>query len=585
LLAPFYALGLHGERLIWVAWAFGFVALALLSVETKRLADGLVDSKVAIAAGGLVLAFGGYTWFAASGMEVVPFALLLARSTRRAAEWIEKDVPGRYRELSLLAFLTPLMRPEGAVASLVIAAALLVRPHRGARAYALPALLGPLSPSVVSLAATGQAVASTAVAKWLPLNPYYRGGRLAHAVANNVVLFFETLLDGRLWTSVFLPAGGRAVATAALLAIPVIGFRRGRKARGIAVFAMAVAILLPTTYETFLVNRVRYIWPFAWAWFIGLAALSELAGEVVEGLLARAQVRAQGLSLLGAGAAVGLLASQLGASIEDLSTSSQAVTLQQVSISRWARSALGADSRIGVNDTGAMAYFSDRTTFDVVGLTTRGEARYWTAGPGSRFEHYERLPRERLPTHFVVYPEWFSVDVVLGAELASRSVSHTILGGYTMAAYRASYELLGSGTRPTDAEPKARSPLDALDVADVDDEETHDYALLDATRETDVVVAGSDRADGARLKRHRDTFSLRLTPGGTLVARWGSAGPSRLRVAVDGTVIAEPTLTSGQWQELRMEVPRTVTPALHVIQVDAVDAEFDSMHYWSYRAE
>jgi hypothetical protein len=583
LLAPFYALGLHGERLIWVAWAFGFGALALLSVETKRLADGLLDSKVAVAAGGLVIAFGGYAWFAASGMEVVPFAFLLARSTRKAAEWIEKEEPGRYRELAVLAVITPLMRPEGAVASLLIAVALVLRPHRGARAYAVPALLGPLSPALVSFVATGQAVASTAIAKWLPLNPYFGGARLAAAVANNAGIFFETLLDGRLWTSLFLPEGGRAVAVAALVAIPVIGVRRGRRARGFAVLAMALAILFPTTYETFLVNRVRYIWPFAWAWFIGLGALSELAGDAMERLLARAHVRTGGLSLLGAGAALGLLSSQLRASIEDLATSAQAVALQQVSLARWARTALGADSRIGVNDTGAMAYFSGHTTFDVVGLTTRGEARYWAAGPGSRFEHYERMPRDSLPTHFVVYPEWFAVDAVLGAELTSRSVSHTILGGYTMAAYRASYELLGSGARPTDTE-QGQSPLDALDVADVDDEAAHGYALLDATKETDVVVAGSDRADGARLKRHRDAFTLRLAPGGTLVARWGSAGPTRLRVSVDRTIIAEPTLTSGQWQELSIDIPRTVTPATHAIQVDAIDADFDSLHYWSYRA-
>ena len=30
---------------------------------------------------------------------------------------------------------------------------------------------------------------------------------------------------------------------------------------------------------------------------------------------------------------------------------------------------------VGVNDTGAIAYFSDRSTFDVVGLTSREEAR------------------------------------------------------------------------------------------------------------------------------------------------------------------------------------------------------------------
>jgi hypothetical protein len=57
---------------------------------------------------------------------------------------------------------------------------------------------------------------------------------------------------------------------------------------------------------------------------------------------------------------------------------------------------------------------------------------------------------------------------------------------------------------------------------------------------------------------------------------------------VDRTIIAEPTLTSGQWQELSIDIPRTVTPvtpATHAVEIDATDAEFDSLHYWSYQAD
>ena len=35
-----------------------------------------------------------------------------------------------------------------------------------------------------------------------------------------------------------------------------------------------------------------------------------------------------------------------------------------------------------------------------VGLTTAGEAKHWVAGAGSRFEHYERLDPQQLPTHW-----------------------------------------------------------------------------------------------------------------------------------------------------------------------------------------
>jgi hypothetical protein len=590
-LAPFYAIGLRGSALMWAAWTIGFASLGLLAVETKRVAEGLVDTKLALAAGALVLSFGGYTWFAGSGMEVVPFAFLLARSARRAAEWMERtDAPQpegraerrRYGELVALAVLTPLMRPEGAVASLFIAVALAYRPYRR-RAYAFPAAMAPLAPALVSFVATGQAMASTAVAKWLPMNPYYTGGRLVLAVADNVVLFFGTLADGRLWTSLFLPSGGSLVAALAIVAIPVAGMRQSRWPRALVVLAVAIAILIPATYETFLVNRVRYIWPFAWAWFVGLAALAELVGGAAESVLSRVGIGASGISLLAAGIAVGGFASMLPPSIEDLSTSAAAVMHQQVALARWSREELGPGARIGVNDTGAMAYFGDHPTFDVVGLTTRGEARYWTAGPGSRFEHYEHLPRERLPTHFIVYPEWFAVSAVLGEELTSRSVSHTILGGYTMAAYRARYDLLGSGSRPTTAPWRGVTPLDVLDVADIEDEAAHRYALLDATREKDVVVALDDRADGGRLHRQRDEFTLRLSPGGTLLARWSAERDTRLRVSIDGRTIAEPFLLPGEWQEVALDVPNDVSAGVHAVRVEAIDGEFDSLHYWSYR--
>ena len=591
LLAPFYALGLHGERLIWAAWALGWSALAALAVETQKLAEGLVRPAVAIAAATMVVAFGGNAWFAASGMEVVPFAWLLTRAARRAVEWVETEAVASaaarrrgYGELVALAALAPLMRPEGAVASVLIAAALALEPYRGRRTFALAALGGPLLPPAVCRLATGQAVASTAVAKWLPLNPYYRGARVFAPILDNMGTFFGTLLDGRLWTSVFLPQGGRAIAVLALGSIFVAGVLERRVARALAVAALALSALLPTTYETFLVNRLRYIWPFAAGWFIGLATLAQVLGGLLEQGLARLGVDVRGIPLLGAGAAAGLLASRLPPSIDDVAEAAHAVSEQQVSLARWARDALGEGARIGVNDTGAIAYFSGHSTFDVVGLTTAGEARFWTAGAASRFEHYEHLPASLRPTHFVVYPEWFDVDAVLGDELTSRTVHHTILGGATMAAYVARYDLLGSAERPLDIPVDGRALLDTLDVGDLDSEAGHRYALLDATPRTNQVVSGLDRADGARTFRREDRFELVLSPSGVIIARWGAASSVPLELRIDDRTVATPELQGTAWQEITIAVPRDLREGRHVVDVRAVGNQvFGSLHYWSYR--
>lgn len=585
LLAPFYALGLHREHLIWAAWALGFLALALTAHETERLASGLVSRGTALAAGAMVLAFGAFEWFAASGMEVLPFAWLLTRTVRRSSEWIERATDGpQVAELVSLAILTPLMRPEGALASIIVFAAILGFPRTpgGSRLSALWALLGPVAPMLVSFVATGQPVQSTALAKWLPLNPYYRGLHLFWAIVDNVELFFGTLLDGRLWTSVFLPSGGRLVAVLALLAVPFVGAHRKHAPRAVFVLALALGALVPATYETFLVNRVRYIWPFFTGWIVALAALSELLGMALTLPFAKLGARPSHGGFVVASGFVALLASRLSWSMQDLAESAHAVSLQQVSLAEWAKQSLPKDARIGVNDTGALAYFSDRTTFDVVGLTTAGEARYWTAGPGSRFEHYEHLSRDKLPTHFIVYPEWFGIDPLLGEELTYRSVRHTILGGTTMAAYEARYDLLGTGELPEDRTFWSRKLVDSLDVSDVESELAHGYALLDATREENVVFSSSVRADGGRTERVRDRFSMKLSPGGSLVARWSCEKPATLVVRIDGQATFTREVSAGGWQEAHLEIPATMVRGEHAVDVEAHGARFHSFHYWSY---
>jgi hypothetical protein len=81
-LAPFYLIGLRDLSIIWAAWFFGFLSLGALAVETYRLSAPLAGRGPALGAGAMVLAFGGYLWCAASGMEVVPLAWTLAFGMR-----------------------------------------------------------------------------------------------------------------------------------------------------------------------------------------------------------------------------------------------------------------------------------------------------------------------------------------------------------------------------------------------------------------------------------------------------------------------------------------------------------------------
>ncbi len=501
LLAPFYLLGLHGASIIYAAWLLGWVSLGLLSWDTWQLARGLASRASAFAAGAMVLAFGGYAWCAASGMEVVPFAWLLVRTARRSAEWLEagasRDAPAPSSalraELIVLAIATPLMRPEGAIATLLAAVALARFPRSGSRAWALLPLVGPLLVPALDLMLAGQATSTTAMVKWLPLSPYHHGAELWRAIGRNVELFFTTLLDGEAWSASVLPTGGRIVGWLVLPAIAYAGVERRRGWRAACVLAVAAGIFIPATYDSFLWNRLRYLWPFAAGWFVGLATLADIAGDVL------AKLRLPDARAVLAGAFVGALAGHLHFAIEDVAVSADAISKQQGQLGHWAHDALPADARIGVNDTGAIAYFSDRRVFDICGLTTAGESRYWVAGVGSRFEHYERLGRSRLPTHFIVYPNWFAIPALLGHQLTERTVMNaTILGGTTMVAAVADYSALGTGDAPVVAAPAGKR-VDVLDVADLESERD---------RRVRAVLGGA----GGRRRARRRQRTLRRRP-------------------------------------------------------------------------
>ncbi|HLV66234.1 MAG TPA: hypothetical protein VKY73_10490 [Polyangiaceae bacterium] len=587
LLAVPYALGARAHDLVWFAWLFGWVSLALLADEVRRVARPLAGPAGSVGAAALVLCFGPNTWFAASGMEVVLLAWLLVRAARRAAEWCEGQNPSRRAasELVALAILLPLVRPEGALGSVLVAGALALTPRGRFRWLALPALGGVVAPALVYLALTGQGASTTARAKWLLYNPYCSLSDVALALSNYATLLVRTLLNGYEWSHIFLPRGSRLVALLALAALPVSGVVRGLPARGFLLFVLALGMLAPGTYDCPLCNRLRYLWPFAPAWLVGVAALGGLVGSALARLDTR--LRAAGPVLV-AGVAV-LLATKLPESIEDVATSSRAITEQQVALGLWANRELPKGARLGVNDAGALTYFSGRPTFDIVGLTTHGEARYWAAGPGSRFEHYERLGRERLPTHFIVYPRWFAIPPLLGPALAERTIGYsTIVGGFRKVAHVADYGALGSAEMPE--APEGRVLVDRLDVADLESEAEHRYALTsDATQQNNRVFWTGARVDGGRSERRVDAFELRLVPRGRLVLRVQADEPTSVRVRIPlGTAGGDRDgfeevvrIDPGAWQEIALDLPHAVTAGRTAVHVEALGPPFSSLHYFS----
>lgn len=575
LLTPAIWLGASGAGLIGVTWLLGFAALFGQASEVFLVSRRFLSRPLAFAAGLLVLSFSANTWFAASAMEVVPLGWLLLRSARRAAEFGEGQRSAwRRRELLLLAFAAALLRPEGALAALCIAAAFALS-GKPERRFAALALTAPLLVPLINLTFTGSATQTTTLAKWLPTNPYYQS-RLVGAVLANVRLFFDTLLDGRQWSWTFIPEGYRFVGYLSLPALWLCAAMRGARLRGALLCVVGLGMLLPATYETFLVNRLRYLWPFSGPWLLGLAALGELLATPLARL--RPRLRLLGLTLP-ALAGYGFV-SLLPVSVGDLAQSAAAIDAQQVSLGHWAAAHLPVTARLGVNDAGAIAFYSGRSTFDVVGLTTPGEARYWVAGAGSRFEHYEHLPRAQLPTHFIVYPEWFGIPSLLGDCLTERRVEGaTILGGPLMLACVADYSSLGSGARPL-LSVGTRLQLDELDVADLESEAAHGYVLGISGSQDDFVQASDGHVDGGRL-RAADEFRLRVAPNGLLVLRLSAAAETQAALSVAGQSLGTLRLPAGEFQEVSVRLPERLPDGPQRVVLTA-NQRLVLLHYWSF---
>lgn len=599
LLAPFYLVGLRGEAILWPAWLLSFVALGALAWEAAKITERLAGRAAAVGAAAMVLVFSAFTWCAASGMEVVPFAWAMARATRRAADWVddvpESRTPRRAWELVALAWVAALFRPEGAVAALYVAATLAGFPRTRVwkeRALSLAAAGAVLATPLLLLLLTGSARSNTAIVKLLPGNPYYTGDALSHVVKDQVRQLVADLLNGDRFSQEFLPRACGPVWMAGLGAIGVLGWRDKKPWRAAGVLLIALTMFAPCFYYTFLWNRLRYLWPFATGWIIGLACLARVAGDLAANLRPRWRIATPVLC----GVFAGMLASKVDGAMDDVAWSASGIDRQQVALGHWAREGVPPGARIGVNDTGAIAYFGDHKTFDVVGLTTDGEARYWVAGQGSRFEHYEHLAGTgRLPTHFIVYPQWMAMPMVLGEELHSASVTdygRSILGGDTMVAYVADWSALGSGERPWSA-PDAEV-VDALDVADLESEAAHEYPLFGAHEGQNVVHEGSSPdgarvVDGGRARRWRESFVMHL-PEGTasrLVLRFEAPSGTTLKVLAGGVPLGDLDCEDEtDWCERAVDVPaRLAGPRtrIDVLVSGDGDAGATVFHYWGLK--
>lgn len=597
-----WLVGFRGMAIVWFAHGVAVLCLGLTSAAAYRLGERTVGRAEGIAAAASVYCIPGFVFLAFSGMEIALVTLTQVAAVGWAVLWITAARRGEARTvrgawvLVGLGVAAVLARPENVTAAAATSLALLFAAadrRRWTRVLALVPVSFAGMPALIAWAVSGRPRTSGMILKWIPADPYRDRSWMWKEIGDNLSDLWSKLLDGdtvgREIPYAMTPDGYRWVLAAGMVALGVHYARRFGRAGLVATLALvggATALLFPATY-TWFGNLGRYVVPFlpllAIAAVLGFGGLGRWIGE-------RSRAKASAHALLASAAAV-FAFSGLPDVLDVPVQAASEMCAQQVPMARYIRSHLPRDARVAINDAGALAYLGGHRTYDLVGLTTAGEARPYAAGIGSVFERLEDLPRARRPTHFAFYPSWFP-HLGLPGELihvvATPHAKH--VGGARKELRPLREELVGSGASPLLVDPEGEL-VDELDVADLESEEAHEYRMEGADRGGDLArtyeVSGHQVADGGRVLRDSDTFAFHAHPGraATWVLRTDAWYDTHLKIYWNGESLERVHVEQKRtWSELVIDVPAERVEELNLVE-RYLDGPGDAglFHDWLYQ--
>jgi hypothetical protein len=597
-------LGISDGHLLGFAIILGaglFVLAALLAYELGRR---LAGERAGLWSGVLIAANGAFAWGATSGMEVALFSVLILGTL---LAFLRELPSGRFLLTPILGALTALTRPEGLLFALVITGAVVfvllsdlrkTRPDTLRRSIAVLYAYLPIAAGVAQYMfyriATGSSVQNGVLAKSLLYEPVFYPTEFLDAVFQNLTKLNLFVLTGLEPGNYLFPGTILFCVLGTLyLALEDARYRTFAVASGTAlVLGMSSTAILGLPGAPWGWHHYRYILPF----FPPMLVFA-VVGFYSLGTLNRKIWLPEAL------AAFAVLCSLLGLPVWAATTGGNSLQIkeQQVSIGYWIRENLPPGARVAVNDVGAIRYYGGHPTVDLIGLTTNGLALPSRNGLGSLYESLEKMPVEKRPDYFVIYPTWFpglEVSGVLDQEIARFSLSSRpetagIVGGSEVVVSRADWGLAGSG-ETFRGEGTVR---DTLDVADLVSEREHEYEmrmpliglepanLLTRMRSPDGEVV----LDGGRGLPGAEEFTITgLSPNRPVeVVMRTSDAPFTLQVQADGKLLGEWAFqpSGSGWQAATFTIPaqsvRTGSLRLRLSSSEEAPLETHSAyHYW-----
>jgi hypothetical protein len=573
LLGAAHFVGFSGANLLGFAIIFGTVLFVLSALLGYALGQRLAGERAGLCSGILIAANGAFGWGATSGMEVALFSVLILGTL---LAFLRELSSGRFLLTPILAALTALTRPEGLLFAWVITGAVvfvLLRDFRKSRPYSLRSSLAvlyaflPIAAGVAQYMfytiATGSSVQNGVLAKSLLYEPVFYPTEFLDAVFQNLTKLNLIVLTGLEPGNYLFPGTILfCVLGTMYLALEDTRYRMFAVASGTAlVLAMSSTAILGL--------------PGAWGWHHYRYLLPFFPPVLVFAVVGFYSLRSltRNTWLPEALASFAILCSLLSLPVWAATTGGNSLQIkeQQVSVGYWIRENLPPGASVGVNDAGAMRYYGGHRTVDLIGLTTNGLALPTRNGVGSLYETLEKMPEEKRPDYFAIYPTWFpgfDASGVLDQEIARFAISDRpevagIVGGSEVVVFRADWSLAQSG----EAFQGEGSVKDTLDIADLGSETEHDYEMhmpliglepanfLTQKRSPDgeVVVDGGRGLPGAEeftirgLSRNRPVEVVMRT----------TSAPFALQVQADGRHVGEWDFqpSGSRWQQATFTIP------------------------------
>ncbi len=607
LLAVGDLIGFKGLNLgIW-AMGLGAVALALSGWIVFRFALTFeAPFWLAALTAALFEVSGPVSWHFMSGMEtglVVLFTLLtLYAFVSRRLSW---TIAG--------AELIALIRPEGAILTVLVVAALALRLWRGPRVGwgRLPWLFAPLLAIIVqplvNRAVTGSFVASGNAAKSIfGIVPFYLDYVVMRVLQNAGEMLLEIGAGISPREGVYFPF---LLSLLALVGLGALLWRKHWRLAGAVVVLWLIGTALAiSTLDTAFWHFKRYQMPL-------IAVVFPLAA------LGATRVNLRGFRL---GAVVMVLAALLSLPpaldfLRSYALNVDYVYLQPLAMARWLNANTLPNAVVAVHDTGSLRYVGDRTTIDIVGLTTPGAADWWRNGPGAVAQFLVRM----RPDYIASYGRGHGYGL---GYLADTDLYKTVLGFYPVTLDNQKNVALAADSqgiyqpdwtaadlaRQGALQPSIRAyvgaaaPLAALDVADVIAERADNYRWSNRQRlggfPTDVyemdyvgcILASCRVMDGGRHINGEEAFTLRVGDDGgdtdlVLVTRIHPVNAGTLAISVDGTPVGTRVIPAlpGSWLEIATLIPKALVRPTMAIQIaaDTPGGYYMPYYHWLFAAD